>query len=120
MRALLLIIIAISVGCASSNVNVMRYTNNVYTRTSPEHVKVFRTLNNDRPYIELAEVSSRIKSSSQETVIADLREKAAELGADALVLVGERSLGSNILNIGNGVSIAKARREICAIAIKYE
>jgi len=108
------------VGCASSSVNVMKFTTDVYPQTLASHIKIHRTMVNDRAYIELAEISTRIKKSNQETVLAELREKAAELGADALILTGERSLGSTILDVGNNVSLAVPRREICAIAIKYE
>jgi hypothetical protein len=101
-------------------VEVMRYDDFSYQPTKVSDIKIYRTSVKDVEYIELAELYIRIKKSNQDTVMVDLRKKAAELGADALIMTGERSLGSTILDVGNNVSLAIPRREICAIAIKYK
>lgn len=51
--------------------------------------------------------------------MAYLREKAMELGADAIILLGERSRGAVALPAGN-MFLAVPIKDLCAIAIKYK
>lgn len=110
---------AFAVGCATPTAKVMRYTTETFPPTVASSVRIHRTRIEDRPYIEIAEVSLRIKKSNQETAVAVLREKAAELGADALILMGERSVGAVAMPVGD-MAVAVPLREIYGVAIKYK
>jgi len=104
------------IGCATK-ANVMRYTIETFPPT--HHVEVFRSKVIDRDYIEIGEVSVRLKKSTKENAVALLVNKAKELGADAIILVGERSKGAVAMPIGN-MAVAIPIKELCAIAIKYK
>jgi len=105
------------VGCAGPQPKVMRYT---YQNFSPtEHVEILRTTIPDRQYIEIAEISIKVKKGNRESAVTLLSEKAAKLGADALLLMGERSVGAVAIPVGEMV-FAKPIREVYGIAIKYK
>ena len=106
-------------GCATTNVKVMRYTTEIYAPTQPSSVEILRTKIEGRPYTEIGEVSLRIKKSNEETAVAMLREKAAQLGANALILMGERSVGAIAMPVGS-MAVAVPLREIYGVAIKYK
>lgn len=106
-------------GCATANVKVMRYTTVTYAPKLPQSVEVYRTNLEGRPYTEIGEVSLDIEKGNEESAVAILREKAAELGADALILMGERSRGAVAVPVGS-MAIAVPLREIFGIAIKYK
>jgi len=115
--AILLAVLA--VGCTTTNVKVMRYTMEKYTRTRPSSVEIHHTQLKARPYTEIGEVSLRINKSNEETAVAMLRQKAAELGADALILMGERSAGAVAIPVGS-MFVVVPLRVIYGVAIKYE
>lgn len=107
-------------GCtATTNVKVMRYTTETYAPKLSQSVEVYRTKLEGRLYAEIGEVSLRIKKSNEEIAVAMLRDKAAELGADALILMGERSRGAVTMPVGSMV-VAVPIIEIYGIAIKYK
>ena len=106
-------------GCTTTNVKVMRYTTDAFAPTAPASVEILRTKLETKPYTEIGEVSLRIKKSNEETAVALLREKAAELGADALILMGDRSAGAVAMPVGS-MAVAVPLREIYGIAIKYK
>lgn len=105
-------------GCGTTPVEVMRYTSERFAPTEPSSVKIIRTRLERRSYIEIGEVSIRLNRQNQEDSIALLRQRAAELGADAIILMGERSLGAAAMPIGS-LTVAVPLREIYGIAIKY-
>lgn len=115
--AILLAVLVI--GCTTTNVKVMRYTIETYAPTLSSGVEIHRTKLEGRPYTEIGEISLRIKKSNEETAVAMLREKAAELGADALILMGERSAGAVAMPVGS-MAVAVPLREIYGVAIKYK
>ncbi len=96
---------------------MMRYVPDFYPPTNK--IKILRTAPVERKYEEIAEISLRIKKSTRETAVITLSEKAKELGADALILMGERSVGAVAIPIGR-MALALPLREIYGIAIKYK
>lgn len=82
MKRLFCILLLLAAGCTP--VTVMRY-NKVYPPTSS--VEVFRTARPERPYTEIAELEVR----SHKKAIESLVKKARELGADAIIVMGERT-----------------------------
>lgn len=110
------IVFTLLIGCAGPDVKVMLYTGDSYPPTTD--VQVFRTAPVDRKYSEIGELSLRVKKSNRETAVFQLRERAKAIGADAIILMGERSAGAIAMPMGQG-AVAVPLREIYAIAIKY-
>jgi hypothetical protein len=105
------------VACASTpTVSFMRYTEQAYPAT--QSVEVLRTKPVDRAYVELGELSVRVKKSTEESAVLFLKEKAREVGADAIVVLGERSGGAVAVPAGYNVVLVPLR-DLVAIAIKY-
>jgi uncharacterized protein YigA (DUF484 family) len=82
-------------------------------------VEVLRTKPADRPYIELGEIRLQLKKSNEDDAILVLKEKAKEVGADAIVILGEQSRGTAILPMGN-MAFAVPLRDLVAVAIRYK
>jgi len=104
------------IGCATK-AEVMRYTTEIFPPT--HHVEVFRSKVINRDYIEIGEVSVRLKKSTKKNAVVLLVDKAKELGAEAIILMGERSKGAVVMPVGN-MALAIPIKELCAIAIKYK
>lgn len=115
MNHLLLILALILGGCSTAPpVKVKRYTTAVYPPT--QHVEVLHTKAPNRDYVELGELS--VKANDEEA-IEYLVEKAKELGADAILLLGERQQGSIAMPIGQMWMAIPAKR-LTAVAIRYQ
>lgn len=105
-------------GCSPS-VNFMKYSDDNYPPTNS--VEVLRKKPVEKEYLELGELSIQVKKgifSNQEEVVLKLKEKAKQIGADAIIILGEESEGSVIVPIGN-LYASVDKRFIKAIAIKY-
>ncbi len=87
-------------GCAP-RVQVMPYTNLTYPPTT--RVEVFRTLQPERDYIELAELWI---NSNQPDAIQKLAEQARQLGADAILLMPDQFEGQATEEVHTGTSIS--------------
>ncbi len=94
----------------------MRYSADILEPT--DRIEVFHTKPTDRDYVELAELSIRLDKSTEETAVLYLNDKAKELGADAIIMMGERTTGAFAMPLGN-MAIAVPTKELYAIAIKY-
>jgi len=120
---LAILLAVILTGCTTTNtpnkVEVMQYTTETYAPKISEGVEVYRTKFEGKPYTEIGEVFLRINKSNEKSAVVLLREKAAELGADALILMGERSRGAVAIPVGS-MAVAVPLREIYGIAIKYK
>ena len=118
VKKLLVIVICglLIYGCSPS-VNFMRYNEDIYPPTNS--VEVLRSKPVSRDYIELGELSLKIKKSNQNEAVLKLKEKAKEIGADAIILLGENSEGSVLVPVGN-LYASVDMRYIKAIAIKYK
>jgi uncharacterized protein YbjQ (UPF0145 family) len=106
-------------GCATTTTRptVMKYTSEAFQPT--KHIEVLHTKPAARDYIEIGEVAIRLKKTTQENAVALLSEKAKELGADALVIIGERSKGAVAMPVGS-LFVAVPLRELYGVAIKYK
>jgi hypothetical protein len=119
MKTIIPAIIFLSIlfcGCSPS-VNFMKYIDENYPPTNS--VEVLRSKPASRDYIELGELSLKIKKSNEDQAVLKLKEKAKEIGADAIILLGENSEGSVLVPIGN-LYASVDMRYIKAIAIKYK
>ena len=108
-------------GCAATNrqVKVMRYSLEDFAPTKISKVEILRTKPVTKSYTEIGELSLRVGNSNRETPPIKLKEKAAQLGADAIILMGERSTGSVDMPIGESY-VTIDLRYLYGIAIKYE
>ncbi|MBN2267309.1 MAG: hypothetical protein JW725_03130 [Candidatus Babeliaceae bacterium] len=113
------IFIVFLVGCTVTQPQpkVMRYATEIFQPTN--RIEIIHTKPVNRDYIEIGEVSIQLKKSTEENAEALLAEKAKELGANALIIIGERSKGAVVVPIGN-MAVAVPLRELYGIAIKYK
>lgn len=117
MKYLIIFFIALLFYSCSPSVNFMRYSEKTYPPTNS--VDVLRNKPVEKEYFELGELSLKIKKSNQDEAVIQLKEKAKEIGADAIIILGEESEGSVIVPIGN-LYASVDRKSIKAIAIKYK
>lgn len=108
--------LVILVACAPAT-RFARYTEAKYPPTT--EVEVLRTKPADRAYVELGEIRLRLKNSNEDDAILILKEKAREVGADAIVILGEQSRGAAIVPVGN-MAMAVPLRDLVAVAIRYK
>lgn len=116
--SVIMFLIMIISGCSPS-VNFMKYNDDNYPPTNS--VEVLRNKPVEKEFTELGELSIQVKKgifSNQEEVVLKLKEKAKEIGADAIIILGEESEGSVIVPIGK-LYASVDKRFIKAIAIKY-
>jgi uncharacterized ferredoxin-like protein len=90
-------------------VRVMRYTAEIFPPSSKIEVLYTKPVACD--YLEIGEISIRLRRSTEENAVAYLNEKAKELGADAIILMGERSKGAVAMPIGD-MAVAVPIREL--------
>ena len=112
-------ILVLLVACApdAPAARFTRYTETTYPST--REVEVLRTKPADRPYVELGEIRLRLQRSNENDGILFLKEKAREVGADAIVILGEESRGTIMLPAGNMV-VAVPLRDLVSVAIRYK
>jgi len=104
------------IGC-TPRAKVMRYTTMKFPPT--HNIEIFRSKIINKDYIEIGEVYIRLKKSTEENAIALLAEKAKEIGADAIIIMGERLKGIVSIPAGRAF-VSFPVRELYAIAIKYK
>lgn len=95
----------------------MRYTAEIFPPTI--QIEVLHTKPASRDYMEIGEIAVRLTKATEENAVVYLIGKAKELGADAIMIIGECSKGAVAMPIGTMV-VAVPIRELYAIAIKYK
>jgi len=114
------IIFLLLLSSACHSVSFISYRDESYPASSS--IEVFRSKSIEKEYIELGELSLRVKNGlfgNQDEVVLKLKEKAKEIGADAIIILGEETEGNVIVPIGNLYNSID-KRYIKAIAIKYK
>lgn len=105
------ILIIFQISCGPS-VNFMKYTEKKYNPTTS--VDVIRKKTIDRKFTELGELSVRITKdlifNNEGEAVIQLKEKAKEIGADAIIILGEEK---------GAISHNEDERYVKAVAIKY-
>lgn len=94
----LIMVTAFAVSGCAARVSYSPYSRETFAPTTK--VDVLRTKSADRRYIELGELCIRVTRSTQDTAVLRLTDRAREIGADGIVLTGERSSGSVAVPIG--------------------
>jgi hypothetical protein len=123
MRSLAAIVITVLalIACAATptapTARFTRYTNADYPPTT--EIEVLRTKPADRLYIELGEISLRLTKSNESDAILMLKEKAKEIGANAILILGEQTRGAVAFPAGY-MAVAVPIRDLVAVAIRYK
>jgi hypothetical protein len=73
----------------------------------------------DRSFTELGVLAIRVKKNTQDDSVLFLIDRAKEIGADAIVILGEVSAGAIAMPLGN-MAVAVPIRDLQALAIRYE
>ena len=108
-------------GCAP-NVRYLEYTSEHYEPT--QHVEVLHAKPPSRDFIELGVISVPAKiapiDKGSRNPIDHLVDKAKSIGADAILILGERSSGGAVLMpAGNTYIAVPTTGKIEALAIRY-
>ena len=123
MRKLVFVFVFIlALSACMPSVHVMRYTAAIFPPSS--NVEILRTKPADREYVEIGEVSIWLKEGVlyqglRDNAVLMLAQKAKDLGADALILIGERQRGGTYVPVGRSV-VAVNRQDLIGVAIKYK
>lgn len=99
-------------GCASQ-IRFMRYTSSDYPPTGD--VEVLQIKPPNKQFRELGVLSVRLNKHTEENAVLYLVERAREIGADAIVIMGEVSAGAVLVG-----AVAVPLRDLQALAIRYE
>ena len=111
------ILIIFFLASCSLPVRVTSYTDTQYNPTNT--IDVIRTNSVSRDYIELAELRTRVGALNRDKAIINIKEKAKEIGADAIIILGEETQGA-IITTNNYGATAGSVQDMVAIAIKYK
>lgn len=117
---ILISLVLLLTGCFPK-VNFMKYVESSYDKTTK--VEVFRNKTIEKDYIEIGELSIKILKgvfyNNENDVVIRLKEKAKEIGADAIIILGkETKINSIKYEDDEDLDIDK-NTYLNAIAIKY-
>jgi hypothetical protein len=91
--------------CGCAQVNVTKTAKGYFDPTNPDEIEILVTIPRERPYIELATVTTRNWSTSDTAKMHNsLRAKCAPLGANAVIL-GSSGIDYNGYFWASGVAI---------------
>jgi len=113
IKKLLSLLIFLTIFISCSSVDFLRYTDQTFEPTV--EVEVFHTIPPKKDYIELGLLSAE----DGDDAVSDLKNKAKEIGANAIIILGEKNKGTVAIPIGNmayGVPV----NELEAVAIRYK
>lgn len=119
IQHIIFVLLATSLVSCAPNVTFRAYTNQVFSRTYA--VDVYRTAQVPRAYLELGElcVDDRgIGNFQGSNSISLLLEKAGEVGAHAIILIGQQTTGAVGIPAGSNILVSPTTRT-CAVAIRY-
>ena len=118
---ILCILIVFVASCATApsvrGVKFIKYISEPYPVTHTVDVLHAKPISRD--FVELGQLSIRLKKSTEENAVLCSRERAKEISADAIVILGETSGGSFVVPVGSMHAIVH-KRYLNALAIKYK
>ena len=112
-KIILMFLLALAIFSCTPSVDFMRYSEEIYPPTNK--IEVIRNKPVERDFVEIGELSVE----KQENAILLLKEKAKEIGADAIIILGEKSDGGFLLPTPY-IYLYSDETYIAAIAIKYK
>jgi hypothetical protein len=98
-------------------IRLMRYTSSDYPPTT--NVEVLQIKPPNKQFKELGVLSVRLDKRTEENAVLYLVERAREIGADAIVILGEVPAGAVAMPMGS-LAVAVPLRDLKALAIRYE
>jgi len=107
----LLIFLTIFISCSS--VDFLRYSYQTFEPT--KEVQIFQTNRPEKEYIELGLLTAKDENNA----LKHLKDKAKEIGANAIIILGKKNKGTVVVPIGNmayGVPVNRLE----AVAIRYK
>ena len=121
IRPILSLLFIFLLQACSPNIRFLEYTSERYKPT--QHVDVLHSKIPDRDYIELGIISVPAKiapiDKGSRNPIDHLVEKAKSIGADAVLILGERAGGAVLMPAGNTYIAVPTTGKIEALAIRY-
>ena len=116
MKSIACVILAFELllsGCTKS-LTVVRFIDIQYPAS--ESVEIYQIPPQGHDYVQIARLSVRGSGKTRQEAPKLFAQKAKELGADAIILLGEAYVGTYMLNPRLGAAI----NEYSAIAIKFK
>ena len=107
----------LSLTACAPQIRFMRYTSSDYLPTT--NVEVLQIKPPNRLFKELGVFSVRLNKRTEENAVLYLVERAREIGADAIVILGEVSAGAVAMPAGS-LAVTVPLRDLQALAIRYE
>ena len=101
MKCLLPLIIASIASC--SHIRVTKTGMGIYPPTNPGAIEIRATVPQDRPYDEIAMVSANLFGTDPAQAYNQIRVKAAQVGADAVVLTNQTPIGRRTIISGAAI-----------------
>jgi hypothetical protein len=119
MRASIAAAVLILIGCVSTNATLLGTSTAVRPKLAPEVVRIYRTADQVKGKYEevaLINASGESGSTSEATMLEAMRKKAAQVGANGLILdaISEPSAGAKIAGVVFGTG---SERKGKAVAI---
>ena len=116
-RVAVIVSLCLAAGACAPQIRFMRYTSSQYAPTTD--VEILQIKPPDRRFKEIGLLSIRLHNNRDENAVLYLVERAREIGADAIVILGEISAGSVAMPVGT-MFVAVPLRDLQALAIRYE
>jgi hypothetical protein len=109
--------------CASNGFMMAKPSVTLYGKTFPSKnmnadIEVYRTQRPDRPYVEIGQITCGDTDDGWN--IRQIQEKAREIGADGVIIVGRSEAYGVGVPIGNMEIVTSEEYGITAIAIRYK
>jgi hypothetical protein len=104
-HVLSLAVITLLASC--SHVRVTKTGMGIYPPTNPGTVEIRATVPQDRPYDEIAMVSGDLFGTDPAGAYNSIRAKAAQVGADAVILTNQTPIGSRTIISGAAIKYKK-------------
>ena len=116
-RVAVIVSLCLVAGACALQIRFMRYISFQYAPTTD--VEILQIKPPDRRFKEIGLLSIRLHNNRDENAVLYLVERAREIGADAIVILGEISGGSVAMPVGT-MFVAVPLRDLQALAIRYE
>jgi len=107
MKYLPILIVAFLSSC--SHVRVTKTGMGIYPATNPGAVEIRATVPQDRPYEEVAMVSGDLFGNDPAHAYNQIRVKAAQAGADAVILTNQTPIGARTIISGAAIKYKASR-----------
>ena len=106
----LLALVALALVPSCSHVRVTKTGMGIYPPTNPGIIEIRATVPQDRPYDEVAMVSGDVFGTDSARAYNTIRTKAAQVGADAVILTNQTPIGARTIISGAAIKYKPTAR----------